>query len=81
MFTESDAIIRTLLTLKRQHGVPSLPVYDAIIVPMSKVQVAKETLIEQFRKVTGVKPGLDVNALGKKAWLAQRRGNEGLGHP
>jgi hypothetical protein len=81
MFTESDAIIRTMLTLKRQHGVPSLPVYDAIIVPMSKVQVARETLIEQFRKVTGVEPGLDVNALGKKAWLAQRRAKDGLGHP
>ena len=80
MFTESDAIIRTMLILKRQHGVPSLPVYDAIIVPMPKVQVAKETLIEQFRKVTGVEPGLDVNALGKKAWLAQRRAKDGLGH-
>ena len=42
MFTESDAIIRTMLILKRQHGVPSLPVYDAIIVPMPKVQVAKD---------------------------------------
>jgi hypothetical protein len=81
MFTESDAIIRTMLTLKRQHGVPSLPVYDAIIVPISKVQVAKETLIEQFRKLTGVEPGLDVNALGKKTWLAQRRAKDDLGRP
>jgi len=61
MFEESDAIIRTMLTLKRQHGVPSLPVYDAIIVPAAKREVAQKVLTEQFRVVTGAKPRLDVN--------------------
>jgi hypothetical protein len=60
MFTESDVIIRTMLVLKRQHAVPSLPVYDAIIVPRKSVEVAKEVLAEQFRIVTGVRPRLDV---------------------
>jgi hypothetical protein len=61
MFAESDAVIRTMLTLKRQHGIPSLPVYDSIIVPRAKWEVAQEVLTEQFRIVTGAKPRLDLN--------------------
>jgi len=61
MFAESEAIIRTMLTLKREHGIPSLPVHDAIIVPMSKQELAQEVLVEQFRKETGVVPRLDVS--------------------
>jgi hypothetical protein len=61
MFEESDAIIRTMLALKRQHNVPSLPVYDAIIVPTANWEIAKEVLTEQFRIVTRAKPRLDVN--------------------
>jgi hypothetical protein len=61
MFTESEAIIRTMLTLKRQHGVPSLPVYDAVIVPQTKAEIARTVLTEQFRTQTGVIPRLDVN--------------------
>jgi hypothetical protein len=59
MFAESEAIIRTMLILKRQHGVPSLPVYDAIIVPWRKSNLAQEVLREQFRIITGAKPRLD----------------------
>jgi len=64
MFAESEAIIRTMLVLKRQHGVPSLPVYDAIIVPYKKDEIAQSVLSEQFRIVTGVRPRLDVS----RAW-------------
>jgi hypothetical protein len=62
MFAESEAIIRTMLILKREHGVPSLPVYDAIIVPVSKEAKAHEVLSEQFRIETGAVPRLDVNS-------------------
>ena len=62
MFAESDAIIRTMLVLKRQHGVPSLPVYDAIIVPAKQEEIAQDVLSEQFRIVTGVRPRLDVSS-------------------
>ena len=62
MFAESEAIIRTMLVLKRQHGVPSLPVYDAIIVPYKKDEIAQNVLSEQFRIVTGVRPRLDVSS-------------------
>ena len=60
MFAESEVIIRTMLVLKRHHGVPSLPVYDAIIVPHKKEEIAQDVLSEQFRVVTGVRPRLDV---------------------
>jgi hypothetical protein len=61
MFAESQAIIRTMLVLKREYGVPSLPVYDAIIVPAKKEEIAQDVLSEQFRVVTGVRPRLDVS--------------------
>jgi hypothetical protein len=61
MFAESEAIMKTMLTLKREHNTPSLPVFDALIVPMSKQKLAKEVLIEQFRTETGAVPRLDVN--------------------
>jgi hypothetical protein len=62
MFTESEAIIRTMLILKREHGVPSLPVHDALIVPDLDQKLAQEVLSEQFRIETGAKPRLDVNS-------------------
>jgi hypothetical protein len=48
-----------MLTLMRDHQVPSLPVHDSLIVPVSKFKVAKEALIHHFRKQTGVVPRLD----------------------
>jgi hypothetical protein len=62
MFAESEAIIRTMLSLKREHNTPSLPVYDALIVSMSKRKLAHQVLTEQFRIETGVVPRLDVNS-------------------
>ncbi|MET4493255.1 hypothetical protein [Bradyrhizobium sp. LA7.1] len=59
MYIESEAIIGAMLTLMREHQVPSLPVHDSLIVPVSKFKVAKEALIHHFRKQTGVVPRLD----------------------
>jgi hypothetical protein len=59
MYIESEAIIGTMLTLMRDHQVPSLPVHDSLIVPDSKFYVAKGVLIDQFRKQTQVVPRLD----------------------
>ena len=36
MFMESEAIIGAMLTLMRDHQIPSLPVHDSLIVPASK---------------------------------------------
>ena len=51
-----------MLILEREYGVPSLPVYDALIIPVSDRKLAQEVLAEQFRIETGVKPRLDVNS-------------------
>jgi hypothetical protein len=59
MYLESEAIIGAMLTLMRDHQVPSLPVHDSLIVPGSKFHVAKGILVDQFRRQTGVVPRLD----------------------
>jgi hypothetical protein len=61
MFTESEVIIGTMLILMREHGVPSMPVHDSLIVPGHKAALATGLLSQQFLKVTGTKPRLDVN--------------------
>jgi hypothetical protein len=59
MYTESEAVIGSMLTLMRDHQVPSLPVHDSLIVPASKFHVAKGVLVDQFRIQTGMIPKLD----------------------
>jgi hypothetical protein len=59
MFIESEAIIGAMLTLMRDHQVPSLPVHDSLIVPASKFLVAKGALVHHFRMQTKVIPRLD----------------------
>jgi hypothetical protein len=65
-FAEAEAIINTMLTLKRVHGVASLSTHDGILVPRPKVALAKAVLTEQFKKQVGVKPVLTVE-LSKSA--------------
>jgi hypothetical protein len=59
MYLESQAIIGAMLTLMRDHQVPSLPVHDSLVVPGSKFKLAKEALVHNFRKQTGVLPRLE----------------------
>jgi hypothetical protein len=59
-FLEAEAVIGTMLVLMRSHGVPSLAMHDGILVPRSRVELAKKVLTEQFRKVVGVEPMLTV---------------------
>jgi hypothetical protein len=56
MYRESEAVITTMLRLKREHGVPCLTVHDSLIVPLSKKILAQEILSEQYHKTTGVQP-------------------------
>lgn len=62
MYTESEVIIGAMLTLMRDHQVPSLPEHDSLIVPGSKFKVAKEALLHHFQKQTGFLPRLDPEA-------------------
>ena len=61
MFTESEVIVGSMLTLMREHGVPSLPVHDSLIVPRSKRQLAQDVLRDRFKMETGMIPRLDYN--------------------
>ena len=59
-YRESEAIVGTMLTLMRAHRVPSLSMHDGIIVPKSKVDLAKGILTREFHRVVGVEPMLTV---------------------
>lgn len=61
MFSESEAILATMLTLKRDHGVVCLSVHDSIIVPASAQSIAEEVLKTEYAKAIGVTPSLKVN--------------------
>lgn len=60
MYIESRVIISTMVRLASEHSVPSIPVHDSILVPRSKVAIARSILEEQFNKVVGVTPLLKV---------------------
>jgi hypothetical protein len=60
MFSESRVIISTMLRLAREHDVPSAPVHDSLLVPRSKEVIAWKVLDEQFTKIVGVVPKLNV---------------------
>jgi hypothetical protein len=59
-FKEAEAIVSTMLVLKRRHGVPSLSMHDGLIVPRSKWELAHDILKREFRRVVGVEPMLTV---------------------
>ena len=63
MFSESRVIISTMLRLAREHNIPAAPVHDSLIVPRSKEVIAWRILDEQFTKIIGVEPKLNVRPL------------------
>ena len=60
MFRESEIIVSTMLRLAREHDIPSMPVHDSLIVPLSEVETSKRLLDEEFVRLTGVTPTLKV---------------------
>lgn len=56
MFVESEVIIGTMRQLQLMDGVPSYPVFDSLIVPVSQVEVSALRLIENFCHAVGVVP-------------------------
>ena len=59
-YREGQAVMATMLILMREHGVPSLSMYDGIIVQKSKADMAQSTLKRVFKEVVGVEPILTV---------------------
>jgi len=60
IYRESQVIISTMVRLATEHSIPSAPVHDSILVPRSKVTVARRLLEEQFKEIVGVTPVLNV---------------------
>jgi hypothetical protein len=59
-FAEAEAVVGTMLILKRRHDVPSLSMHDGIIVPRRKWDLAKDIFTREYRRVVGVEPMLTV---------------------
>jgi hypothetical protein len=58
-YREGQAVIGTMLVLMREHGIPSLSMYDGIIVPKSKADLAKDTLKQVFKESGWGRANLD----------------------
>ena len=69
-YAESEVIIQVLMQLAFEHGVPALPMHDALIVPVSKLTLAKRLLIAEFERQIGVKPQVKIKTFGKEGKLA-----------
>ena len=62
MWLESEAVVSTVILLMRS-GVPSLPVHDSLLVPLSAEAMASDVLINNYNHVCGVTPALVVHTL------------------
>jgi hypothetical protein len=58
---EADAIVSTMLILKREHRIPALSTHDGLVVPRSGIGWTKAVLSQQYRKYVGVEPVLTVD--------------------
>lgn len=57
-FAESEGLLSAVERLAYDHGVVGLPLHDSLIVPVSRVQLAKGVLVDAFEEVTGIRPQL-----------------------
>ena len=58
MYYESQAIIRTVLTLIRKHQIPSLPVHDSLIVQRRHATSCKQLIVEHYEQICGMTPAV-----------------------
>lgn len=61
-FLESSAVVDAVHKLGMEHGVPALPLHDALIVPKSKAALAEEVLSDCFQHHVGVRPGIKIKS-------------------
>jgi hypothetical protein len=62
MWLESEAVVSSVMLLMRS-GVPSLPVHDSLIVPVSAEAMASDVLTNNYNFVCRVTPALVVHTL------------------
>jgi hypothetical protein len=60
VFSESEAILGTMLELMQAHRVPSLSVHDSLIVPVSQSQLGQGLLKEHYKRVGGIEAAMKV---------------------
>lgn len=58
---ESDILVDTLLALKREHGIPALPIHDCIIVRSDDIEVARSVYSGAFQIRAGITPRLSIS--------------------
>jgi hypothetical protein len=69
-YVESEALLTAVERLAYEHRVPTLPLHDSLIVPVSSSELAMEVLAHSFEEVVGVRPLLtmtkvDLGELGE----------------
>ena len=64
-YWESQAIIGAVFALAFLFDVAALPVHDSLIVPRSKLMLAKRVLEESFEREIGAKPVLTIKENGR----------------
>jgi hypothetical protein len=58
---EANAIISTMLTLKREHNIPALSTHDGLVVPRSGISWTKTILSREYERFARVEPVLTVD--------------------
>jgi hypothetical protein len=60
-YLESEAILATMLILKRRHKVPSYSMHDGLLIPQLKWDLATDILKTEYHRVIGVEPMITVD--------------------
>jgi hypothetical protein len=59
-FLESQAVVGAVHRLAMEWKIPALPLHDAVIVPVSKAETAKQVLSDSFLRHVGVRPFITI---------------------
>jgi hypothetical protein len=73
MWNESEAVIATVIALM-EAGVPSLPVHDSLIVPLSAEASAMKLLRDKYTNICGIIPALTVHRQGSRTEYPSKGG-------
>lgn len=59
-FRESEPMIASVVELATVYDIPAYPIHDSLRVPVSKVEIVKTVMQQQFQRYLGLKPMLDI---------------------
>ena len=61
MFRESEAVIGTMVHLIKAYQIPALPVHDSLLVPVSKIGLCRNLLVDHYRYSCKIEPRVTVD--------------------